>query len=270
MQTDLGLRADADFPGSSSTSQIRPASYTRPGLHAVPASDRSGRRSVDIGDNIKRFRGDGEPERRFASFDYCFNYFQSFREGGGSVADLAEGENMLMSCLHLGFYLASWGMFRGSPGLRSRSLKQFEPVVDLIARTPTDVWVIDAHCYSEAVCGRLVGTANDIAEALHYPDGSWPTRTLATKIMLGVFGNVPAFDSRVVAGLRKTRLTGRFGFRALQDIGRFYDDHREVIEGHRECTLDFATGRPTQRRYTRAKVIDEIFYIQGRGGASAL
>jgi len=224
---------------------------------------------VDIGANVKHFRGDRQPERRFASFDYCFNYFQSFREGGG-VADIAAAENMLLSCLHLGFYLASWGMFRGSSGLRSRSLKQFEPVVELIARTPSDVWVIDAHCYSEAVRHRLVGTANDIEEALHYPDGAWPTRTLATKIMLGVFGNVPAFDSRVVAGLRKTRLTGRFGLRALRDIGRFYDDHREVIERHRECTLDFATGQPTQRRYTRAKVIDEIFYIEGRSGVSAL
>ena len=88
--------------------------------------------------------------------------------------------------------------------------------------------------------------------------------------MLGVFGNVPAFDSRVVAGLRKNRLTGRFGLRALQDIGRFYGDHREVIGHHRESTLDFATGLPTHRRYTRAKVIDEIFFIEGGSNDSAL
>jgi len=224
---------------------------------------------MDIESNIKLFSDDRQPERRFASFDYCFNYFQSFWESG-NVADIAAAENIPLSCLHLGFYLASWGMFRGSSGLRSRSLKQFEPVVELIARTPSDVWAVDAHCYSEEICHRLVSIANSIGEALHYPNGAWPTRTLETKIMLGVFGNVPAFDSRVVAGLRKTRLTGRFGFRALRDIGRFYDDHRAVIEQYRECTLSFATGQPTQRRYTRAKVIDEIFYIEGRGGVSAL
>ena len=224
---------------------------------------------MDIEANIKSFSGDRQPEQRFASFDYCFNYFQSFREGC-RVADIATAQNMLLSCLHLGFDLASWGMFRGSSGLRSRSLKQFEPVVELIARTPSDIWMIDAHCYSETVCHKLVSTASDIEEALHYPDGAWPTKTLATKIMLGVFGNVPAFDSRVVAGLRKTRLTGRFGFRALRDIGRFYDDHREVIERQRVCTLDFATGQQTQRLYTRAKVIDEIFYIEGRGSFSTL
>jgi hypothetical protein len=224
---------------------------------------------VDIVANIKRFMGDRTAEQRYASFDYCFNYFQSFREVGGT-ADIAAPENMLLSCLHLGFYLASWGMFRGSSDLPNRSLKQFEPVVELIARTPGDVWAIDAHCYSEAACGKLISTAGDIQEALRRPDGAWPTRTLATKVMLGVFGNVPAFDSRVVAGLRKTRLTERFGFRALRDIGRFYDDHREAIERHRECTLDFATGQPGHRPYTRAKVIDEIFFIEGRGSVSAL
>jgi hypothetical protein len=161
-------------------------------------------------------------------------------------------------------------MFRASSDLPSQSLKQFEPVVELIARTPSDAWAIDAHCYSEAACYKLISTAGDIQKALRHPDGAWPTWTLATKVMPGVFGNVPAFDSRVVAGLRKTGLTGRFGFRALRDIGGFYEDHREVIEYHRECTLDFATGQPTHRPYTRAKVIDEIFFIEGRGEVSAL
>jgi hypothetical protein len=176
---------------------------------------------------------------------------------------------MILSCLHLGFYLASWGMFRPSSDLPSRSLKQFEPVVALIARIPGDIWAIDAHCYSEAVCAKIISTVADIQEALRHPNGAWPTRTLATKVMLGVFGNVPAFDTRVVAGLRKTRLTGRFGIRALQDIGRFYREHGDVIEHYRECTLDFATGHPTYCPYTRAKVIDEISFIEGRGSVGA-
>ena len=78
---------------------------------------------MDIGANIKCFMGDRTAEQRYASFDYCFNYFQSFRETGRTVG-LAAPENMLLSCLHLGFYLASWGMFRGSSDLPSRSLKQ--------------------------------------------------------------------------------------------------------------------------------------------------
>jgi hypothetical protein len=224
---------------------------------------------VDIESNIKRFMGDRTPEQRYASFDYCFNYFQSFRESG-SIADIAAPENMLYSCLQLGFYLASWGMFRASSDLPNRSLKQFEPIVRLIATTSNDIWTIDAHSYSQPVCGKLINTASAIRKALRPAGGDLPTETLATKVMLGVFGNVPAFDSRVVAGLRKTpNLMGRFGVRALRAINRFYDEHHEVIERNRVHTLDFATGHPTPRRYTRAKVIDEIFFIEGRPGDNA-
>lgn len=218
---------------------------------------------MDIDANVRRFMGDRNPGRRYASFDYCFNYFQSFRESS-TVADIAAPENMMLSCLHLGFYLASWGMFRARSELPRRSLRQFVPVVELIASMPAEIWEADAHCYSGTVCYRLLATAREIEEALDYPDGKWPTRTLATKIMLGVFGNVPAFDSRVVKGLIRTGRTGRFGVHALQEIGRFYQGHREEIERNREPTLDFATGKPTQRLYTRAKVIDQVFYIEGR------
>jgi hypothetical protein len=210
---------------------------------------------------------DRHPGARYASFDYCFNYFQSFRESN-RMADIAASENMLLSCLHLGFYLASWGMFRGSSELPKRSFRQFEPAIELIAGMPSELWEIDADRFSEDICTELVATAGDVEKALRYPDGAWPTRTLATKIMLGTMGNVPAFDSRVVKGLKRTGLTGRFGVRALRSIGRFYTEHQEQIERYREPTIDAATGRPTQRRYTRAKVIDQIFFIEGGGNAS--
>jgi hypothetical protein len=71
---------------------------------------------VDVEANIKCFMGDRIAEQRYASLAYCFNDFQSFREKG-STADIAVPENVLLSCLHLGFYLASWGMFRGSSDL---------------------------------------------------------------------------------------------------------------------------------------------------------
>jgi murein L,D-transpeptidase YcbB/YkuD len=65
---------------------------------------------------------------------------------------------------------------------------------------------------------------------------------MATKIMLGVFGNVPAFDRHVVAGLRADGLVGRFGLRALQAIGRYYQRNADLIEQERLRTLDFETG----------------------------
>lgn len=61
------------------------------------------------------------------------------------------------------------GMFPQLFESADRSLKQFDPVVQLITRTPDDVWMIDAHCYSAAVCRKIISTANGIREALRYP-----------------------------------------------------------------------------------------------------
>jgi hypothetical protein len=54
-----------------------------------------------------------------------------------------------------------------------------------------------------------------------------------------------------------------FGRKSLRKVGNFYRDNAGIIEAHREATLDFDTGLATQRRYTRAKVIDMIFFIEG-------
>jgi hypothetical protein len=193
----------------------------------------------------------------------AFNYFQSFREQG-RVEEIAAPENMQLSCVHLGFYLASWGMFRSSV-VRGRSVRQFKPVIELIAKSPRDAWEIDANAYSAEACVVLMATASEIKDSLGFPPGTQPTSTLATKIMLGVFGNVPAFDRRVRAGLKTDGLVGRFGLRALQAIGGYYQQNADLIERERLRTLDFETGDHTQRKYTRAKVIDMIFYVKGGG-----
>jgi hypothetical protein len=74
--------------------------------------------TVDIDANLAAFLQHRTPEARYASFDYCFNYFQEARESG-DTAQLADGEHRMLSCLQLGFFLASWGMMRGSGDLTS-------------------------------------------------------------------------------------------------------------------------------------------------------
>jgi hypothetical protein len=80
--------------------------------------------------------------------------------------------------------------------------------------------------------------------------------------MLGAFGCVPAFDRFFRVGFG----TSRFGPKALAGIERFYQVNAETIDRHRVATLDFATGEPTSRTYTAAKVIDMIFFIEGLRG----
>jgi hypothetical protein len=87
---------------------------------------------ADIEGNIRRYLGDRNPTARYASFDYCFNYFQAFRERD-DVKSIAADDHRQLSCLQLGFYLASWGMLRGSTDLLQRSVKHLVPLIETIA-----------------------------------------------------------------------------------------------------------------------------------------
>jgi len=211
---------------------------------------------VDIEANLAAFTGDLGPDARCASFDYCFNYFQSFREQH-RTADLAAPQNLQMSCLQLGFYLASWGMLRGSATLLRKSARHYEPVIDVIAAAPAEVWDLDADRYSSGTWPVIRQLDQQIRHAFGHDHGVMSA--LATKVMLGVFGNIPAFDTRFRRGFR----AATFGPKAFRRIGEFYQEHAGIIERHRIRTLDFGTGKPAQRRYSRAKVIDMIFFIEG-------
>jgi hypothetical protein len=209
---------------------------------------------LDIEANLTAYLGARTPTDRYASFDYCFNYFQEFRERDRMPA-LVEAAALEYSSLQLGFYLASWGMLRGSTVLLKRSVKHLAPVIDVISRSPVEVWNIDANDYSSENCERIIDTARKLRAAI--PEGA--SDTLVTKIMLGVFGSVPAFDTN----FKKGSGFSTFGQGSLKRIGAFYKANADVIDRLRVTTLDFDTGAPTSRRYSRAKVIDMIFYVEG-------
>src|SRR5438093_12679315 len=97
---------------------------------------------MDIEGNLKAYLAAREPTTRYTSFDYCFNHFQSHRDG---PADLSSLSGMELSCLHLGFYLASWGMLRGSSPLLMHSIKHYAPVIEVIASPSPSIWEIDPH-----------------------------------------------------------------------------------------------------------------------------
>ena len=219
---------------------------------------------MDLEANLQSYLGgnstnpDGrDPKERNASFDYCFNHFQSYRESG-KVHELASPANVQLSCLHLGFYLASWGMLRNSK-LMEKSAKYLVPVVEVIATADASLWEIDADCYTATNIQHLVELADKICGALPGVSG---TDTLKTKIMLGVFGSVPAFDRTFRRGCKQDRMVATFGKRALKKIAEFYREHEKAIDAYRVRTLDFNGGH-TERCYTRAKVIDMALSTEG-------
>jgi hypothetical protein len=212
-------------------------------------------------ENLKEFAIGMDPSGREASFDYCFNYFQGFRDSG-NISELANPTNLQVSCLQLGFFLASWGMYRGSAELLQKSARYLIPVIKVIAGTDNSVWEIDANSYTDANIKLLLQLAEEIRNVL---DPARRSDTLLTKIMLGVFGSVPAFDANFVAACPSEGICATFGRKALREIGKFYDANKEAIEERLPSfhIVDFETGNLTARNYTRAKLIDMVLYITG-------
>ena len=201
------------------------------------------------------FRGLGDQSARYASWDHCFNYFRK-AHNEGRLASLTCGEELQTSCMYLGFYLASWGMYRGSTQLLQNSAQALEPVIREIAETPSAIWTVDVENYDGDSIKQLLETAARLRKAL--PGNS--TDTLVTKTMLGIFGNVPAFD----AYFRKGFHTYRLNQKSLEKIKKYFDQYQSELQGLRRNTIDFE-GNPTDLWYTQAKIIDMVFFVVGGG-----
>ncbi|MHA1973027.1 MAG: hypothetical protein ACTSW1_08545 [Candidatus Hodarchaeales archaeon] len=218
---------------------------------------------IDIKENMKLFiEGEGKnkgrkPSERYASFDYCFNYFQSFRENG-ILSELCNKTNIEVSCLQLAFYLASWGMFRGSTFLLEKSYKYFEDTIYLISKYDKRIWSIDLDTYNDENIDILLEFKSRLKDVLNTERK--PSDTLITKIMLGVYANTPAFDTLFGVGFGvKT-----FNKKSLRILSNFYQKHQSVIDSYKIYTIDFPTGTKTSRLYTKAKLIDMIGFIEGK------
>jgi hypothetical protein len=91
--------------------------------------------------------------------------------------------------LHLGFYLASWGMMRGSSALLERSVRQLIPVVHAISQEPEESWALDVPDWDAGIDAVLA-----LSDRIRRSFATRASDVLITKVTLGVFGCVPAFD----------------------------------------------------------------------------
>jgi hypothetical protein len=214
---------------------------------------------TDIEPIVNKFKSQSNPDDRYTSFDYCYNYFRM-------TNDLTQ--DIEKSCLVLGFYLASWGMFRGSSFLLQKSVKHFESTILYIATLDKSVWDIDVDNYNEKNIDTIIGIYKDIKKLLILNGNS--DLTLITKILLGVFGFIPAFDNYFGNSFRAI-YGGQCGFRkvnvnSLTSIKSFYESNKATIDrlSMETFTTNFMTGQKTTINYSKAKIIDMYGFTAGQ------
>jgi len=180
------------------------------------------RKFDDVQIAIGAYHGDATAEHhRYRSWEHCYNYFRSVGDKNlPSVQDQA--------ALQLAFYLASWGMYRGSSFLLQYAYTVHRGVIAVLARSEyADLWEVEVGKVAILPQQRelILDLVQQIREAYEpfAPGGTsaQPTETLISKILLGTLGCVPAVDRYFIAGFK-----GRgFAFSAINGpfLGRLSD-----------------------------------------------
>jgi hypothetical protein len=191
-------------------------------------------------------------KHRYASYDFCYNYFREYNDGN-QLNEIATDRNIIRSCHFLGYYLASWGMLRGSSKLLTeQNVLIYQDVVRSIAEEEY-LWDLDVGDYLNNDSIDLILKYHEKLQGL-IPEA---TEVLTTKIMMGVFGCVPAFDTR----FSKSVVPMRLNERSLLYIGEFYKENQSIINRYSKRTKTYdvwGDNSFTTRCYTRAKIIDMI------------
>lgn len=198
---------------------------------------------------------------RYRSWEQCYTAFCDARSNSNIDYDYLS--------LILAFYLASWGMYRGSSFLLQRDYKVHTPVVKEIMKNKYDCLVgIKCVEYKKPEIRKLV--FNDLKENLkdHYrkerlkvvdnePDADI-SDTLITKILMGSLACVPAYDRYFIDGIKKEGVsTGNYNENSILKLVKFYENNNEELEKVRKQM------RVDKREYPQMKVLDMGFWQIG-------
>lgn len=170
---------------------------------------------------------------RSRSWEHCYRVFRDARTDPSPDCDYLS--------LHLAFYLASWGMYRGSSFLLQKDYKVLVPIVERILKPEydclfglactdvrnNDVWAqlkklynyIAAHFepIRDEVAGRKVVSS--------------VSPVLITKILMGTLGCVPAYDRFFEEGAKYLGLEKKsYNKDSLLELADIYETHNDRLE----------------------------------------
>lgn len=168
--------------------------------------------------NLIANKEEGGPFSRFKSWEYCHRFFVESRQK--HLTD----EDIDILALHLSFYLASWGMYRGSSFLLQRDYKTHRNIVRIVFKDKyNELWDFDPRGKDSDELDHIASLADEayreindcgygeILERAILDDGNDEDNidernisyTLITKILMGTFAITPAFDRFFIDGLKK-------------------------------------------------------------------
>lgn len=197
---------------------------------------------------------------RSRSWEHCYRVFRDARTDPSPDYDYLS--------LHLAFYLASWGMYRGSSFLLQKDYKVLSPIVEKVLKPEYDCLfgIACTDVRNSDVWKQLKKLSDDIAkhfrpirdEVAGREVASNVSPVLITKILMGTLGCVPAYDRFFIDGIKKHKVTtGEYNLKSVLRLVDFYEAHNDRLEEARRGmqTEDLA--------YPQMKLLDMGFWQIG-------
>ncbi|WP_435645236.1 hypothetical protein [Butyricicoccus porcorum] len=197
---------------------------------------------------------------RYRSWEYCYYTFYKARTAQTVDVDYLS--------LQLAFYLASWGMYRGSSFLLQKDYKIHIPVVEEVLKPRYDI-LFGLKC-EDLLDEKVQALLMELVQALsEYYDSvrtsvkgpgikNSISETLVTKTLMGTMGCAPAYDRYFIAGIKNRKVaTGNFNVKSLLQLAQFYQENVDVLEKARH---DLALN---DIFYPQMKLIDMGFWQIG-------
>ena len=207
---------------------------------------------------ISRYQRDAVPS--YSQFDYLYCYVH-----GGYGGKKWSQHKIRQGAVWLALFLAHWGMFRASGKLRDKDIVFFEGLFDscLLGNQPLLGPLIQTpfERLSDLSPADIDGSLKGLRDYLWDAEVS-PTDTLVSKIILGLCGNVPGYDTRVKAGLERLQeADGYDGFRSFSGRGliqlvAFFEERRHFWPSP-SCTGDTVCPCP------RGRLVDMALFVYG-------
>ena len=177
-----------------------------------------------------------DPNGRYRSWEYCYKAFHDAR--GNTNADFD------YLSLQLAFYLASWGMYRGSSFLLQKDYKIHFPIVEEILKPEYDelfgIRCSDLRKQSAQNClaaleNFMLSYYGEVRDSVKEAAVKHKiSTTLITKILMGTFGCVPAYDRYFIDGIKDQKVsTGIYNINSILRLVDFYEQNEERLESTR-------------------------------------
>lgn len=197
---------------------------------------------------------------RYRSWEHCYSHFIKARGSKEIDYDYLS--------LQLAFYLASWGMYRGSSFLLQKDYKVHIPVVkELLSKEYDALAGIECIEFRKESNQQLLREINSFLgqyydkirrEVKGQELKNQLSFTLITKILMGTLGCVPAYDRYFIAGIKKQKVTtGNYNLKSIMKLVDFYEKNSVRLEPVRE-KIEVA-GMP----YPQMKMLDMGFWQIG-------